>query len=379
MLVFLIIVLTAYSVANLFIYIQTKSVFSIPAIGRTLMAVFCLLVASYPLGRILDNFTGGFLSTLLTKAGSIWLGAMLYLILAFFLVLILRLTNTLLPITHYLGFKNHPYYQQVSVAIVYSLVAIVLILGHINAVNPTVSIIRINAGKTLPNGGIRVVAVSDIHLGTIIGKKQLGKLVKMVNAQHPDIVLLVGDTFDEDVAPVVNGGMGYLFERINSKYGIYAVTGNHEYFGRFEEKINYLKEHKINILRDSAVLIDNFYVIGRDDRQSNYTLKRTRKSVEELTRSLDKSKFLILLDHQPYHLNEAEENGIDLQLSGHTHHGQMWPFNYITNSIFEVSRGYYHKGKTHYYVSTGFGTWGPRVRTGNRPEIVVIDINRTKM
>lgn len=376
MYVFLIIVLAAYSVANFFIYIQTKSVFSIPAIGRTLMVIFYLLVASYLLGRILDNFTGGFLSTLLTKAGSIWLGAMLYLILAFFLVLILRLTNTLLPITHYLDFKNYPYYQQVSVAIVYSLVAIVLILGHINAVNPTVSIIRINAGKTLPNGGIRVVAVSDIHLGAIIGKKQLGKLVKMVNAQHPDIVLLVGDTFDEDVAPVVNGGMGNLFEKINSKYGIYAVTGNHEYFGRFEEKINYLKEHKINILRDSAVLIDNFYVIGRDDRQSNYTLKRTRKSVEELTRSLDKSKFLILLDHQPYHLNEAEENGVDLQLSGHTHHGQMWPFNYITSSIFEVSHGYYHKGKTHYYVSTGFGTWGPRVRTGNRPEIVVIDINR---
>jgi hypothetical protein len=117
-------------------------------------------------------------------------------------------------------------------------------------------------------------------------------------------------------------------------------------------------------------------VIGREDRQSNYALKRTRKTIEELVDGLDKSKFMIILDHQPYYLNEAQENGIDLQISGHTHHGQMWPFNFATQGIFEVSKGYLKKGNTNYYVSSGFGTWGPRVRIGNRPEIVVIDIIR---
>jgi predicted MPP superfamily phosphohydrolase len=100
-----------------------------------------------------------------------------------------------------------------------------------------------------------------------------------------------------------------------------------------------------------------------------------RKPIEQLVENIDKNLFTIMLDHQPYNLNEAVENGIDLQISGHTHHGQMFPLNLITKSIFEVSRGYKQIENTHIYVSTGFGTWGPPVRVGNRPEIVVIEVS----
>jgi predicted MPP superfamily phosphohydrolase len=99
-----------------------------------------------------------------------------------------------------------------------------------------------------------------------------------------------------------------------------------------------------------------------------------RKSLDTLVSGIDKSRFTVLLDHQPYNLNDAVENGIDLQISGHTHHGQMFPFNFITKAIFEVSRGYKQIENTHFYVSTGFGTWGPPIRVGNRPEIVVFNI-----
>ena len=374
--IFLSVVLSVYFLVNTFIYVQTKTIFSFSNIGIWLKVIFWLLVLSYPIGRILEGFASGSLSSVLIKMGSIWLGAMLYLFLTFLLVLIIRFTNSLFNITDYLDFKNHLNYKQIAAIGVYAITALVLIAGHINAISPKVSRVTINTDKNIGSSSLRIVAVSDIHLGTIIGKNQLNKLVILINEQKPDVVLLAGDIFDEDIAPVVNGGMGVLFEQIKSKYGTYAVTGNHEYFGKFEAKIDYLKQHKVNVLRDSSVLVDNFYVIGREDRQSNYALSRTRKTIEELVDSLDKSKLMILLDHQPYNLNEAQESGIDIQLSGHTHHGQMWPFNYATQGIFEVSRGYHIKGNTHYYVSTGFGTWGPRVRIGNRPEIVVIEVKQ---
>jgi len=96
----------------------------------------------------------------------------------------------------------------------------------------------------------------------------------------------------------------------------------------------------------------------------------TRKSVKDLLAGIDMTRPVILMDHQPFHLEEAERCGVDLQLSGHTHHGQLWPLNYITGAIYEVSKGYKKKGNTHILVSGGVGSWGPPVRTGNRPEIL---------
>jgi hypothetical protein len=188
--------------------------------------------------------------------------------------------------------------------------------------------------------------------------------------------LFAGDVFDEDIAPVVNNGLGRYFGKIESRLGVFAIPGNHEYFGGIEPKLAYLRKHGVIVLRDSTVLIDNsFYVVGRDDRQSNYTTGKQRKSISELIENVDKSKPIILLDHQPFKLNESAENGIDLQISGHTHHGQLWPFNYITDAIYELSSGYKKIGNTHFIVSNGYGTWGPPLRLGNRPEILVIDFD----
>ena len=132
----------------------------------------------------------------------------------------------------------------------------------------------------------------------------------------------------------------------------------------------------IRLLNDTAVLIDNsFYVAGREDLMKNLSTGNKRKNLDEITRDLQRDMPLILMDHQPFHLELAEKNGVDLQLSGHTHHGQLWPFNYITGLVYEKSRGYLQKGNTHYYVSAGVGGWGPPVRTVSRPEIVHIKLD----
>ncbi|HWI62014.1 MAG TPA: metallophosphoesterase, partial [Symbiobacteriaceae bacterium] len=131
----------------------------------------------------------------------------------------------------------------------------------------------------------------------------------------------------------------------------------------------------IRVLVDEAVLVDDsFYVIGRDDISAGGFGGRRRAGLPAVLESVDRSRPLVLMDHQPYRLEEAEQAGIDLQVSGHTHRGQMFPNHLITRRIFEVDWGYLEKGALHVIVSLGFGTWGPPVRIGNRPEVVSIRV-----
>jgi len=200
-------------------------------------------------------------------------------------------------------------------------------------------------------------------------------MVNRINAQHPDIVVFGGDLIDEDIQSVIRHNVGEKLVQLKAKYGIYAVSGNHEYIGGIAKAIPYLENHGIKMLHDTAILIDgNFYLVGRDDRDKVRFTGNPRKPLAEIIAHVDKSMPLILFDHQPQKLGDAISNNIDLQISGHTHHGQLFPFNLITNAVYEISRGYKKIGNTQFYVSNGFGTWGPPIRIGNRPEIMVFNI-----
>lgn len=370
--IFLSIVLGVYTLVNVFLYYQTRPLFNLSTIGTWIKLLFWIAVIAYPLGRTLESLIGGQIPTLLVKLGSIWLAFMLYLTLLFVLFQVLS------PVANYIfhiDFKGNAHIRQISTGIVYIASILIIAAGYINAISPKITELKIDTHKPLPNNKLTILMASDIHLGTIIGKKDLSKLVDRINSQKPDIVLFAGDIFDEDIAPVVNGQMGKFFEKIESRYGIYAVTGNHEFFSNYKAKINYLNDHGVKVLSDTAIVVSDINIIGRYDRQSNFALGQSRKPLAELTENLNMERFTIVMDHQPFNLDEAVEAGVDLQLSGHTHHGQMWPLNYITQSVYEVSKGYKLKGNTHFYVSPGYGTWGPRVRLGNRPELVKITIN----
>jgi hypothetical protein len=200
-----------------------------------------------------------------------------------------------------------------------------------------------------------------------------------VNALSPDIILIPGDIIDEDISPVIHNNVGEILTQLKAKYGVFAVTGNHEYIGGVMASKKYLAEHGVELLNDTALLInDSFYVVGREDLTIRQFTNGKRKELSEIMQDVDQTKPIILMDHQPFKLEIAEQNGVDLQLSGHTHHGQLWPFNYITNMVYELGWGYKKKGDTHYYVSSGVGGWGPPIRTVNRPEIVSIKLKFTK-
>ena len=223
---------------------------------------------------------------------------------------------------------------------------------------------------------MRIVAVSDIHMGLIVGKSRIVKMVKAINELNADVVVFAGDLLDGVQSHVIRNKTGEPITHIISKYGVFGITGNHEYMGGIQKSVQYINSLNVHLLRDVAYKIeDKFYLIGREDNYMFRFVNKHRKNLEDIMSDVDKSLPLILLDHQPFHLDNAVKNGIDLQISGHTHHGQLWPFNYITRKIFEVSKGLKQKGNTNIYVSQGFGTWGPPVRIGSRSEIVLFTLN----
>ena len=211
----------------------------------------------------------------------------------------------------------------------------------------------------------KVVMASDLHLGYHNPRKELARWVDMMNAENPDFILIAGDIIDISVHPLMEEDMAAEFRRL--KAPVYACLGNHEYYSGEPNAQKFYREAGIRLLSDQSVEIDSaIVVIGRDDRTN-----LRRKSVRELVAQVDTSKFVILLNHQPYNLELAEEAGVDFQLSGHTHRGQVWPISWITDAIYECSWGSHRRGHTQYYVSSGLGIWGGKFRIGTQSEYVV--------
>jgi uncharacterized protein len=370
MLIFFSIVLTLYGLINFYIIRRGLSV--VPLQYKTIfIAAMVFIVISYIAGRFIDRVWISPVSSTLIWIGSFWLALMTYIFLSLVVVDLLRLVNHFLPFVPSFFLKDPEKAKRMTAIAVLTVSIIIVAGGFINTkviVEGKYDIkIKKKAGdlKTL-----RIAVASDLHLGNIYSYGFMYELSEQINKMNPDIILLAGDIIDEDLGPVIKYDVGEHLKRLKAKYGVYAVTGNHEYFGGVDSAVKYLNAHNIKVLRDSSIKIDNsFYVVGREDRTN-----RNRKTLDEIIKGDDKSLPIIMMDHQPFHLEEAEQNGIDLQLSGHTHNGQMWPFDYIVEKVYELAWGYKVKGNTHYYVSCGVGGWGPPVRTGSRPEVVGITL-----
>lgn len=371
--IFFTVALSIYSLINFYVMQRCWDLLAThPALRISCLILMLFLAASFILGRILERIQLTWFSTVLVWFGSFWLAAMTYFLIIALGIDILRLSNFFVqwfPRIVTADPAKTKEWLAVTIAVV---VITVVALGHLNAVRPRVRTLNLSIKKTVNRAKVlNIVAVSDIHLGTIIGKSRLQKIVALINNLNPDVVLLPGDVFDEDIGPVIKENLGETLRTIRSKYGVIAITGNHEYIGGEEAACKYLSDHGITVLRDNSIKIDDICtVVGREDISARQFGGKSRKPLDELMKEVDTRLPVILLDHQPFHLEEAEKNGVDLQLSGHTHHGQLWPFNYISAKIFELSWGYKLKGNTHIYVSCGVGTWGPPVRTGNSPEVV---------
>ncbi len=221
----------------------------------------------------------------------------------------------------------------------------------------------------------QAVFLSDIHLSTVSDVKSIRHLVTMVNQLDADFILIGGDLVDDTQEVLETLGFQSLMQQMKARAGKYAIMGNHEYIVGEETAIDFIKKSGFTLLRDTAILVDSaFYLIGRDDPTRMREMGVPRKDLYQITGGLDSGFARIVLDHQPSKLDSAIAHKTALQLSGHTHNGQMYPGSIVTNWIYELSYGYGRFGDMQLYVSSGAGGWGPPVKVGSVAEIVLLDV-----
>jgi predicted MPP superfamily phosphohydrolase len=243
--------------------------------------------------------------------------------------------------------------------------------GIWNAYHPRVKEISVTI-KNLPDQwkGKRVVQISDVHLGHVLGKYYFEKLIAQINAEKPEAVFITGDLFDG-----MGDGFEYVAEeinKINAPSGVYFVTGNHEVYFGIDKVYGFLEKSKIKILKNDLVNSEELQIIGINyPEKYSFDLQATIKEIS----GFDPAKPSVLLFHEPNYVSQAEQAGIDLALSGHTHGGQIFPGGIITNLIYHGrDRGLYVDDDFSQYTSVGAGVWGPTMRTAAAPEITVITL-----
>lgn len=332
------------------------------------------------------------LQIFIKKLSNYWLGSFLYILLFIMIADILRIVLKHIP-----G-KLHNYlfsrigYIFVGILLT-SLVVGFSIYGSFHAKVIKVHPYEVTIEKSCSNRNeLKVVLLADLHLGYNYGKREISRMVTKVNAQNPDLVLIAGDIFDNEYDAVQDPErIAEKLSEMKSTYGTYGVFGNHDVserllggfsvsldadevrdsrFDTFAEKAN------ITILDDESVCIDDaFYLVGRMDASKPGDGTKNRMAPEEILKDLDKSKPILVMEHQPKQLQELSDAGADMQLCGHTHDGQLFPGNLLLGLIWENPCGYLQKGNLHSIVTSGVGIWGPAMRTGTDSEICPITIH----
>jgi predicted MPP superfamily phosphohydrolase len=336
-------------------------------------AVFWFAALAFLAGRNLENLAVTPWSTALVWIGAFWFALMYYLLL---LGLVVEITGRLLrrlrvlPQAWLAGWPRTKFFAAVGVLAV---AAVIVAWGHWNALHP--KIIRLELALPRVPGApeqVRVVVASDLHLGTLVTQARVRGWVETINALQPDLILLPGDVIDEDLPPVVENNLGEFLRDLRAPLGVYAVTGNHEYIGGVEAAVQYLEEHDVKVLRDRAIPLAGgaFWLAGREDASIGRFRGERRAPLREILQPIPPGVPIVVMDHQPIALAEAAAAGAALQVSGHTHDGQLWPNKYIVRALFGFSSGVGLVDRMTAYISPGLGTWGPPVRVGNRAEIL---------
>jgi predicted MPP superfamily phosphohydrolase len=374
MFVFLLIALTIYGLANFYIVRRgAQALAAAPRARAVFLVMFIGVALAFPLGRSLMIVARGRLTSALVEVGTFHLAVMLYGLLTVLSIDIVRLANAFVPFIPKRWFEAEARTGPLVFAAAAGAVALVLIYGAWNASRLRTVDLEVHLPRR--SGTVErltLVAASDLHLGALVGPRRLERVVGRMNELGPDVVVFAGDIVDESVTPEIEGKLGGIMRRLHPPLGLYAALGNHEFYSGLAANVACLRACGVTVLEDEAAVVAGaFRLVGRRDR-SSLAVQEVRLSVPGILAKSGVTSDLpvVVLDHQPTHLEEAVEAGVDLQISGHTHDGQMFPIGLINRLIYELNWGYLRKGRTQFYVTSGAGTWGPPVRIGSRAEIV---------
>ncbi len=363
--IFLIFILLGFIAGNIYIYIRALQ--TIKRANKVTKTIFTLLywlstVSLFIILPLRHYNLPAYIPRSMFAVGSIWLVFTLY-------MTMILLVADIVKLFFAKRFKH---------TFVCSFVATTLLLsyGYINYLNPRTYRIDIPIDKPFEGDTITVVGISDLHLGYGTGKGRLKEFVKMINAEKPDAVLIAGDLIDNSLIPLYEEKMYEELNLLQAPMGIFMSTGNHEYFDGIENFKEFLSLTPITLLEDSVATLPNgIQIVGKNFGSFD---KRNNKTFHRLIKESDPEKPLIIIDHEPRSISAKDKFGFDLQLSGHTHNGQIWPGNLITSHIYEQDHGYRKWQHSHVFVSSGLSLWGPPFRIGTNCDFVVFKIYSTQ-
>lgn len=378
MTIFFIIFFTLYFLVHFYLFRRLKriSAFLPRPVAVTLYVLFFFFSGSYIFARSLLRGWDYPLYDAVLNAGALWFAILLYTILGLLLSGLLR---RFIKHTAYYKDVIIPAYSKYARLNLYALALFVcgwVGYGYYNANNLQVTRFEVTLPKKMGAGQpLSLLFFSDSHFTPIMDASLAKKIADISIELKPDAIVMAGDVVDDQNHHLRRHGIAAEVKQFRSRYGVFAAPGNHEYIAGIDSALSYLRESGITVLRDSGtVLANTLRLIGRDDSSKFRSSGVHRLPLGALVNKQDTLPVL-LLDHQPFKLKDVAQSGVNLQLSGHTHNGQMFPFNLVTNLIYEVSYGYKQIGDFGIYVSSGAGTWGPPVRTGSPAEVVYLKIN----
>ncbi len=289
----------------------------------------------------------------------------------FFLMLLFIVSDFLLNIPAYANlYFAHPDTAAWGLA---ALAALISLYGFFNARRIRVTAYEIRTEKT--GVDFTLALVSDLHIDNCgLSLNQMAKIIENINRINPDFTVFAGDIIESAPDHFCALDFAAEFRKINSKTANLAIVGNHEYYGgKINENIKALENAGLTVLKDCTLTFGNITVAGRDDK-----FVKDRCPLKKLLKGTPKKNFVLVLDHNPTDIAEAVTSSVDLQVSGHTHNGQIFPFNLIVRNIYQNGYGHKQIGNTHTVVSSGAGSWGPQLRLGTKAEIVCIKVKSVK-
>ncbi len=330
-------------------------------VKKILLLVLFLFAAGFVASWTLGSFYENFFIRMLYIVSGFWLGVLLNFALAAFLIwLIFLFLRTL---------KSKDFFsRRIGIALLLAAVGYSF-YGGWNAFNMETKNITVKI-KAEAWKNKTAVQISDLHLGIVHRENFLEDVVAKINAVHPDIVFITGDLFDGTASDDLSV-LARPLQNLKAPDGVFFVTGNHEIYIGEDRVIAALKETGVKNLNDRIVLVDGMQIMGID--YLGFGRMGKLKDAINGQKDYDPQKPVILLYHTPTEISDAKESGIDLQLSGHTHNGQIFPIKYISKIIYQgYEYGLHEEGSYSIYTTSGVGTWGPMMRTGAKPEIVKI-------
>ncbi|MFS0724853.1 metallophosphoesterase [Paenibacillus sp. 1P07SE] len=337
-----------------------------PVVSKRFKMLYIVLLVFLSTSFILGRLVGSF--SVLSIIGNYWLAVFSL------LLIMLPVVHVILWLTRLTRLPRHHTQKWAGWLTLTALIALIG-YGSFNAYSPVVREYNVEINKSAEGmEELKIIMAADMHFGLLSGAAHARRMVEEINALQPDLVLYPGDIIDDDLEAYVNRGIPEIIGNIAAPYGVYASLGNHDKLdGPIEDLIDALERSNMQVLYDEVITVtDKLTLIGRKDRT-----ERDRAELSALVSGVEMDKPVILIDHQPYELDEAQVHGVDLMVSGHTHRGQVAPAHLITRAMYENDWGHLQKGEFHSVVTSGYGFWGPPIRIGSRSEIVQINVRFT--